>query len=70
MEDAANGDMDKYTCLGLHPNNPFWRDLPHCDISVCFTPDLLHQLHKGVFKGHIIALAMKCIKGGKAEIDR
>jgi hypothetical protein len=70
MDDAANGDMDEYTRLGLRPNDPFWRDLPHCDISACFTPDLLHQLHKGVFKDHIVAWAMKCVKGGEAEIDR
>ena len=70
MCSTKDGDDAEFVHLGLQPNKLFWKDLPDCNISSsCFMPDLLHQLHKGVFKDHIVSWASKCVEGGKVKID-
>ena len=68
-EKAQVENPPEFSTHSLHPINPFWKDLPHCDIFLGITPDLLHQLHKGVFKDHIVNWATAAMNGDEEEVD-
>ncbi|KAJ3489193.1 hypothetical protein NLI96_g2329 [Meripilus lineatus] len=53
--------------LGLNPiSEPFWKDLPHCNIHKSIGPDILHQGYQGVLKT-LIQWLQKIV--GDTELD-
>ncbi|QRW12470.1 plasma membrane ATPase 4 [Ceratobasidium sp. AG-Ba] len=53
MEVHRGGGSAKFKRMGLFDVNPFWRGYPHVRVDCLMTPDLLHQVHKGVMKDHL-----------------
>ncbi|KAH9830310.1 uncharacterized protein C8Q71DRAFT_817709 [Rhodofomes roseus] len=67
LQNPSNDRDSPYMQQGLrNVPEPFWAKLPHANIFGCITPDMLHQLHKGVFKDHFFKWSTT---GVESEID-
>ncbi|QRV96896.1 plasma membrane ATPase 4 [Ceratobasidium sp. AG-Ba] len=67
MREEAEKGSAKFRRLGLFQAEPFWEKHIYTDIGCLLTPDLLHQLHKGVLKDHLTKWAAHIV--GSAIID-
>ncbi|KAG8711880.1 hypothetical protein FRC08_015318 [Ceratobasidium sp. 394] len=47
-------DRSKINELGLHPVWPWWANLPYTNFAASLMPDILHQLHQGLIKTHLV----------------
>ncbi|KIK15162.1 hypothetical protein PISMIDRAFT_115635, partial [Pisolithus microcarpus 441] len=63
-----NKQLRKFDVQGLCVvYKPFWKDLPFMDIFACITPNILHQLHKGIFHDHLVQWCTSLM--GEMDID-
>ncbi|QRW13195.1 C2H2 zinc finger [Ceratobasidium sp. AG-Ba] len=67
IEDHRAGGSATFERLGLYEVDPFWKKLPHVDLSCLLTPDLLHQMYKGVIKDHLTKWITHIL--GKQTVD-
>ncbi|KAG9079990.1 hypothetical protein FRC06_007208, partial [Ceratobasidium sp. 370] len=61
------GDLGELDALGLKPWWPWWANLPYVDFSASLMPDVLHQLHQGMVKTHLVRWTRKLV--GKRQVD-
>ncbi|KAF8597068.1 hypothetical protein BDV93DRAFT_610591 [Ceratobasidium sp. AG-I] len=61
-------DLAELRQRGLKPWWPFWAYLPHTNFVACVTPDILHQIHKGMFKSHLVKWVSRIL--GVKRVDR
>ncbi|KAH9941883.1 uncharacterized protein BXZ73DRAFT_41443 [Epithele typhae] len=67
IEQDPRGYSKACSDAGIKPlYHPFWESLPHANIYMSITPDVLHQLHQGVLK-HLIAWLKDAF--GTEELD-
>jgi hypothetical protein len=60
-------DLGELHEQGLKPWWPFWAHLAHVEFGGCITPNLLDQLHKGIFKSHLVKWVSFVMKTGVVD---
>ncbi|KAG9123583.1 hypothetical protein FRC07_014660 [Ceratobasidium sp. 392] len=68
LEEAEVGIKVGVNSLGLRTVWPFWADLPFVNLATAITPDLLHQLHTGMFLDHLVPWCKELM--GEGDMDR
>ncbi|KAG9088545.1 hypothetical protein FRC06_001978, partial [Ceratobasidium sp. 370] len=68
LDDYWGGYSRTIIDLGIRPTNPFWAELPFVEMATCLTPDLLHQINKGMFGEHLVNWCTEIL--GEDELDR
>jgi hypothetical protein len=67
MDEREATGSAAFNRLRLYDVRPFWENHPYINIGSLLTPDLLHQLHKGVMKDHLTKWVTHIL--GKQVID-
>ncbi|KAG8696265.1 hypothetical protein FRC08_007275 [Ceratobasidium sp. 394] len=67
MKEHKKGGSAAFERLGLYDVEPFWKSYPYVNLGCLLTPDLLHQVHKGVMKDHLTNWVKHVL--GKQVID-
>ncbi|KAG8784462.1 hypothetical protein FRC12_018682 [Ceratobasidium sp. 428] len=62
-----NKDLGELEDLHLKPWWPWWANLPYVDFANAVMPDMLHQIHQGMIKSHVVRWVRRCV--GKARVD-
>ncbi|KAG9106332.1 hypothetical protein FRC07_008867 [Ceratobasidium sp. 392] len=62
-----NKDLGELEDLHLKPWWPWWANLPYVNFANAIMPDVLHQLHQGMIKSHVVRWTRWCV--GKPRVD-
>ncbi|KAF8601984.1 hypothetical protein BDV93DRAFT_445066, partial [Ceratobasidium sp. AG-I] len=68
LRDGQRGCVGRRESAGLRGTWPFWADIPWANGQAAIVPDLLHQMHKGVVKSHIMKWWTRIL--GTNELDQ
>jgi hypothetical protein len=68
MKIDDNRKTRNFERFGLKPIKPFFAELPFVELGTLFTPDLLHQIHKGCFHDHLASWFQNLM--GNPEFDK